>query len=186
MSTFNPLQKFLITPNGNSEYNREKKGVIVTSSIENHKDVNRIGRVENVPIGYDGDIAIGDLVVIHHNVFRSYYDMKGYERKSKEYFKDNLYLVDLNQIYLVKKNNNWDSFDHFCFVTPKKEAQKMVKLGDYESNQGFVSYSNKHLEAIGINQGDEIVFVDDSEYEFEIDEVKMYRMKTNDICIKLN
>jgi len=73
MSTFNPLQKFLITPNGNSEYNREKKGVIVTSSIENHKDVNRIGRVENVPVGYDGDIAIGDLVVIHHNVFRSYY-----------------------------------------------------------------------------------------------------------------
>jgi co-chaperonin GroES (HSP10) len=186
MSNIKPLEKFLVKPYGDSEYVREKKGVIVTSSIENHMDVNRVGVIVDTPISYEGDIKPGDLVVIHHNIFRSYYDMKGYERKSREYFKDNLYLVDENQIYLVKKNNNWNSFDNFCFVTPKKEAEALFSLGEYESNQGFVSFSNKHLERMSINKGDEVAFVDDSEYEFEIDEVKMYRMKTKDICIKFN
>ena len=186
MSTIKPLEKFLVKPYGDSEYIREKKGVIVTSSIENHMDVNRIGVVVETPISYKGDISPGDVIIIHHNIFRSYYDMKGYERKSREYFKDNLYLVDENQIYLVKKNNNWNSFDHFCFVSPKEEEKKMVALDKYESNQGVVVFSNKHLEFMGIGKGDDVAFVDDSEYEFEIDDVKMYRMKTKDICIKLN
>lgn len=185
MLIFNPLQKFLITPQGQSEYNREKNGVVLTSSIENHKDVNRIGEVVQVPVEYQGNISIGDLVVVHHNIFRSYYDMKGYERKSREYFKDNLYLVDLNQIFLVKKDNNWNSFDDFCFVSPVEE-KKEVTINKYSSNIGKLKYSNEGLFLLGVNEGDTVAFVDDSEYEFIIDDQLMYRMRTKDICIKFN
>ena len=36
-------------------------------------------------------IKEGDEIVIHHNVFRRYYDIKGKEKNSSKYFKDNLY-----------------------------------------------------------------------------------------------
>ena len=186
MSIFNPLQKFLIKPQGQSEYNREKNGVVLTSSIENHKDVNRIGEIVEVPLAYEGDISPGDLVVVHHNVFRSYYDMKGYERKSREYFKDNLYLVDITQIYLVKKDSSWSSFDDFCFVTPKEEEQESVSLDKYEKNIGVMAYSSKSLMHSGVNNGDQVAYTDDSEYQFTIDDQLMYRMRTKDICIKFN
>ena len=93
MLTFRPTKFFLVKPKNNQEYNREKNGVIITSSIENAKDVNRFGIIEKTPLSYTGDLKEGDEVVLHHNVFRSYYDIKGNERKSNEYFKDNLYLV---------------------------------------------------------------------------------------------
>jgi len=186
MSIFNPLNKFLIQPHGQSEYNKEKNGVIVTSSIESHKDVNRIGEVVEVPVGYEGEISKGDLVVIHHNIFRSYYDMKGYERKSREHFKDNLYLVDIYQIYLVKKDSDWFSFDEFCFVAPEKEKEEGVFLGRYNNNIGTIKYANKTLVDMGIKSGDRVGFTDDSEYEFEINDLLLYRMKTKDICIKIN
>ena len=38
MLTFRPTRAFLISPKNNQEYNREKGGVIITSSIENAKD----------------------------------------------------------------------------------------------------------------------------------------------------
>ena len=186
MSIFKPLNKFLVKPHG-EEYIREKNGIIVSASNESHKDVNRIGEVIATPIGYDGQISPGDLVILHHNVFRTYSDMKGYERKSNEYFKDNLYLVEKQKIYLVKKYNDWDSFDDYCFVIPREEeAKKSVSLGKYESNTGVISYDNKSLRDRGVAKGDLVGFTDDSEYEFEIDDTLMYRMKTKDICVKLN
>ena len=101
MLTFRPT-RISSKPKNNQEYNREKGGVIVTSSIENAKDVNRFGVIEKTPLCYNGDLQEGDQVVLHHNVFRSYYDMKGRERKSREYFKDNLYLVDTSKILIRK------------------------------------------------------------------------------------
>ena len=186
MLTFRPTRAFLVTPKNNQEYNREKGGVIVTSSIENAKDVNRFGIIQKTPLYYDGDLREGDEVVLHHNVFRSYYDMKGYERKSREYFKDNLYLVDKSRIYLVKKGNNYISFDDYCFVSPKGEENMEVSLGAYELHKGTVKYSNKNISDQGIDVGMEVGYTKDSEYEFEIDGELLYRMKRKDICIKFN
>mgnify|MGYP003146450276 CR=1 FL=1 len=77
MLTFRPTKSFLVKPKNNQEYNREKNGVIITSSIENAKDVNRFGIIEKTPLFYTGDLKEGDEVVLHHNVFRSYFDIKG-------------------------------------------------------------------------------------------------------------
>lgn len=184
MLTFRPTRAFLISPKNNQEYNREKGGVIITSSIENAKDVNRFGIIEKTPLSYIGDLKEGDEVVLHHNVFRSYYDMKGNERKSNEYFKDNLYLVPSNKIYLVKKNNNWISFDDYCFVSPKGEENMEVSLGAYELHKGTVKYTNENLINQGLKYGLEIGYTKDSEYEFEIDGEKLYRMRRKDVCVE--
>jgi hypothetical protein len=184
MLTFRPTRSFLITPKNNQEYNREKGGVIVTSSIESAKDVNRFGIIKKTPLYYDGDLVEGDEVVLHHNVFRSYYDMKGYERKSKEYFKDNLYLVDESKIYLVKRKKGYLSFDDYCFVSPKGEENLEVSLGSYELHKGTVKFVNPNIINQGIEEGMEVGYTKDSEYEFEIEGELLYRMKRKDICVK--
>ena len=186
MLTFRPTKSFLVKPKNNQEYNREKNGVIITSSIENAKDVNRFGIIEKTPLSYTGDLIEGDEVVLHHNVFRSYYDIKGNERKSNEYFKDNLYLVSSNKIYLVKKNNNWVSFDDYCFVSPKAEENMAVSLGAYELHKGTVKYTNDNLICQGLTDGMEIGYTKDSEYEFEVDGEILYRMRRKDICVEFS
>ena len=34
--------------------------------------------------------------------------LEGNEKNSRAYFKDNLYFVQLDQIYLYKRNNKWN------------------------------------------------------------------------------
>jgi hypothetical protein len=50
------------------------KTLIINTSIENAKDVNRIGVA--LPLNYEGNI-VGDHVVVQHNVFRTYFDGSG-------------------------------------------------------------------------------------------------------------
>ena len=38
------------------------------------------------PLGYDGEIVVGDLLLVHHNVFKFYNDMKGRQKSGKSFF----------------------------------------------------------------------------------------------------
>ena len=63
------------------------KQLILNTSIEDHKFVNRSGIIIETPIVKDEyDLQVGDEVIIHHNVFRRYYDMRGNEKNSTKYF----------------------------------------------------------------------------------------------------
>jgi hypothetical protein len=46
-------------------------------------------------------------------------------------------------------------------------------------------YPNEYLLEKGINKGDLVCFAPDSEYEFEVDGQKLYRMFDHQITIKL-
>ncbi len=65
---------FIIKPLNGLRYDALRKygdiDFVISSSQEDHTVTNRVGLVEEVPIGYDGDISIGDFVIVHHNVFR--------------------------------------------------------------------------------------------------------------------
>ena len=43
---------------------------------------------------------VGDEIYIHHNIFRRYYDIRGNEKNSGSFFKDNLFFCEHHQIYL--------------------------------------------------------------------------------------
>jgi ASC-1-like (ASCH) protein len=47
-------------------------------------------------------------------------------------------------------------------------------------------YPNEYLTRVGIKKGDIIIFTPDSEYEFQIDGVKMYRVYDHQVTIQLN
>ena len=91
-----PVNEFLITPKNGERYDNHSRfgnqQLIVNTSIENHTYVNRVGIIEKVPIDYDGPINEDDEVILHHNVFRIYYDMKGNEQSGPCHFFNDYYL----------------------------------------------------------------------------------------------
>ena len=101
------LFDFIVKPANNKRYNNttniEGLEFITSTSQEDHKFSNREAVVINVPLGYVGNIKKGDTLLVHHNVFKYYYDMKGRQKSGKSFLKDNLFFVDSDQFFLYKQ-----------------------------------------------------------------------------------
>lgn len=180
------IYDFIVEPVG-KRYDNEKqvgnKTLIVNASIESFKSVNNYAEVVATPLAYETGIKIGDIIVIHHNVFRRFYDMRGNQRDSRSMFIDGLYFVAPDQIYLYGNNKNWKSFNDRCFVVPIKNKDSF-SLEKEQELIGILKYGNSSLQALGINPGDLIGYTPGSEFEFVVDDKKLYCMKSNDIVIK--
>lgn len=179
---------FVVEPLGehyNNEVEIAGKKIIVNSTVENHKHVNRLARIMYLPSRYKGTISAGDIIIVHHNVFRIYYDIKGRPKKSPNYFKDNLYFIDEDQFYMFNNGERWNSVKDYCFVRPVNLEHGYLHEEGYEPNTGILVYGNKRLESMGVHEGDKINFTKNSEYEFDVDGEMLYRMRTNDICTVL-
>ena len=117
----NSLYDFIVEPIGeryNNTIEVDNLKLILNTKIESFKFVNKTAKVISVPLAYKTVIKPEDHVIIHHNVFRRYYDIRGKEKNSSKYFKDNLYFCQPDQIYMYKKQNKWESFMDRCFVKP--------------------------------------------------------------------
>lgn len=180
--------KFIVTPKGGNHFVNERKVggqmMVVNTSIENAKDVNREGIIVSLPLEYLGNIKVGDEVILHHNIFRDYFDMKMVTRKSTYHIKDNLFLVPDGLIYLIKKENGYVAVDDYCFIEPIFEIDRWTGKQEKE-HIGTVKYGNNLLEEIGIHEGDMIAFEKDGEYEFIIDNLRLYRMRAEMILAKV-
>jgi len=182
----NSLFDFIVEPYGQRYNNTIKVGdtsLIINTKLDNYKSVNNIGKVISVPLAYKTNIKPGDLVMIHHNVFRRFYDIRGNEKNSKSYFKDNLYFVQLDQIYLYKRSSKWKSFGDRCFIAPLKNNDE-INTSLEQSLIGVLKYGNSALEALEINEGDVVGYTPFGEYDFIVDNKRLYCMKSNDIVIK--
>lgn len=177
---------FIVKPVGSRYDNSIKvdnKELILNTKIESFKSVNNIAEVVAIPLAYKTDIKVGDTIVIHHNVFRRFYDIKGKQKNSRSYFKEDLYFVDLDQIYLYKTDTEWKAFGDRCFIKPLKNIDHL-KLDKERKLIGILKYGNDSLKALEINPGDLVGYTPFGEYEFIIDNQRLYCMKSNDIVIK--
>ena len=152
--------------------------LIINSGIEDHRFISKKAVVVSTPAAYTTKINIGDELYIHHNIFRRWYDQKGKERNSSTHFKDDLYFVSLEQIYMYNLKTHLD----YCFVKPLKN-QSVLENRKEQPNVGIVKYSNESLEALGITPGTLITFTPNSEFEFIIEGERLYCMKSNDIAL---
>ncbi len=177
---------FIVKPVGSRYENSveiDGKELILNTKIESFKSVNNTAIVVAIPLAYKTDIKIGDTIIIHHNVFRRFYDMKGKQKNSRAYFKEDLYFCSLDQIYLYKTDTEWKSFGDRCFVKPLKNTDHL-KLDKEQRLIGILKYGNDSLNALKINPGDLVGYTPFGEYEFIIDGQRLYCMKSNDIVIK--
>lgn len=181
---------FIAKPVNGKRYDNTKEigGVdfIVSTSEEDHKFSNRFAEVVELPLGYKGPIKEGDTLLVHHNVFKFYNDMRGRQKSGKSFFKDDLFFIETEQFFMYKQDNKWNAYDRFCFVKPVPATESYIKKPfTNEPLVGLMKYPNEYLLERGIKEGDMVCFSPDSEYEFTIDEEKLYRMYDHQITIKL-
>jgi hypothetical protein len=177
---------FIVKPVGERYNNKVKvadKELIVNTKIESFKSVNNVAEVVAIPLAYSTDIKVGDVVVIHHNVFRVFYDIRGNKKNSRSYFMDDLYFCDLDQIYLYKNTGKWKAFGDRCFIKPIKNID-YLNVAKEQRLIGILKYGNSSLEALKINEGDLVGYTPYGEFDFVIDGQRLYCMKSNDIVIK--
>ena len=180
------LYDFIIEPLGDKYKNEIQVGnkkVIVNTQIESWKFVNRLAKVIKTPLAFKTKIKKGDIIVVHQNVFRTFYNIRGEKKKSRSWFKNDLYFCSLDQIYLYKNSTGWHTFGDRCFIQPIKDINSLT-LDKERSLVGILKYGNSSLEALEINEGDLVGYTPDGEWEFLIQKQRLYCMKSNDIVIK--
>jgi len=171
---------FIVSPIGERYNNSTKVGekeLILNTEIFNHQYVNRLAKVIVTPLLFQSPISVGDEVIVHHNVFRRWHDVKGREKNSRSYWKDNKYLISQDQIYLYKKD--------FWIATVGNSIIKPIKSNDNFSFKkekelvGIIKYSD------GTFNKDELVgYRPGIECEDFINGERLYRVKNKFITIK--
>lgn len=177
------IYDFLVEPKKERYNNKTESGIILNTQLDNHNFVSRNAIIKSLPLKGDTEISVGDEVIVHHNVFRRFHDIRGKEVNSKSYFDDGQYIVNESQIFLYKKRGKWIGNTGYCFVKPLKSIDKF----DTEKERpliGILKYLDKDLSNIGLKEEDLVGFTPHSEYEFIIEGERLYRVPTNSISIK--
>ena len=183
----NTVYNYIVKPVDDQRYKNTKavgdKELIVNTDNFNHNYVNRFAKVVGKPKHIESSIEIGDLIVVHHNVFRRWKDVRGREKDSKSYYKDDMWFVNNDQIFLYKRYCCWEANDGFCFVKPI-QALDPLSVEKTEPEIGIMSYPDKFLQDQDIKSGDLVRFKPNTEYEFIIDGQLYYRIFSNSITMK--
>lgn len=177
---------FIVRPLGERYDNKikvEGKELILNTKIESFKSVNNLAEVISTPLAYSSDIKVGDIIIIHHNVFRRFYDIRGNQKNSRAYFMDNMYFCDIDQIYLYKSEGKWKTLGDRCFIKPLKNIDHL-KLDKEQRLIGILKYGNSSLKELKISEGDLVGYAPYGEFDFIIEGERLYCMKSNDIVIK--
>ena len=175
------VYNFVVKPKG-ERYNNTKKlddgELILNTEIYNHQYVNREAVVISTPIIGNTDIKPGDIVIVHHNVFRRWHNVKGIEKNSRAYFNEDTYFINHDQLSLYKRTDKWIAPKGYCFVIPLKATDRF-NIESEKPLQGIVKYSDGT-----VNVNELVGFTPNSEYEFIVDGERLYRVLSKFITIK--
>ena len=179
----NSIYNLIITTGNryNNTIDVEGKELIVNTEVTEHdaQYVNRIGTVVGTPLAIDTPLRPGDEVIVHHNTFRRWYDIRGEERNGGAYIDEDLYTVALSQVYAYRKPGcSWKATPGYCFVTPIKEKDNDWSVSNERTHVGYIQYGSDQLE---LSKGSLVGFTPNSEYEFNIEGNIYYRIYLNDI-----
>ena len=154
--------------------------LVINTRIEEFKSVSKVAEVVALPLSIKTDIKVGDKVVVHHNIFRRFYDIRGNEKNSRSFIKEDMYACSPEQIYMYGANK---AHLDYCFVKPLV-SHDIFSLDREKPLVGLLKYGNKGLEEMGINEEDLVSFRPTSEFEFIIDGELLYCMKLINIVAK--
>lgn len=178
------IYNFIVKPKNSRHESKKKIGdkeIILNTDLQNHNYVSRVGIVIEEPKVNNTSICVGDEIIVHHNVFRRFYDVRGNEKNSRSYYKDDMFFVTPDQIFAYKRMVKWVPLKGFNFVSPIENNNKFSNDKE-KSFVGVLKYKDPFLKKISEN--DIVGFKPGSEYEFIIENKKLYRVPTNSITIK--
>jgi len=173
----NAYKDFIVSPIG-KRYNNvsrvDDKELILNTEVFNHQYINRKAKIIATPLLFKSPVNVGDEVIVHHNIFRRWHDVKGRERNSRSYWKEDKYIISEDQIYLY--NNK--AMPGYSFVQPIKSNNKLTSNTE-QPLVGVIKYTDG---AFDINTL--VGFTPNSEYEFVIQGKRLYRVLNKFITIK--
>ena len=180
------VTSFIIKPK-KTRYNNTKeidgKSLILNTEIFTHQNVSRNAVVLEIPNIGSTEIMKGDEVIVHHNVFRRWKDIKGKEKNSKSFYKEDMYFVMPDQVFAYKRNGVWRSVKGYNFVQPL-ENKDMFSMDKETPLMGVIKHIDPDLMDQDVYLNSLVGFRPNSEYEFIIDGQRLYRVPTNSITIK--
>ena len=172
---------FIVSPKhgrSTSKKDIDGKELLLNTEVQNHHYTSRLGVVVNTPLAIDSEIQPGDEVIVHHNVFRRFRDIRGKEKNSKAYYKEDTFFVQPDQIYAYKRNAEWQALDGYCFVKPIV-AKDTLDMHHEQPAIGIIKYAGE-----GFEMGALVGFKPGMEYEFNIEGERLYRIPVNQITIE--
>ena len=172
---------FIVSPKhgrSTSKKDIDGKELLLNTEVQNHHYTSRLGVVVNTPLAIDSEIQPGDEVIVHHNVFRRFRDIRGKEKNSKAYYKEDTFFVQPDQIYAYKRNTEWEALDGYCFVKPIV-AKDTLDMHHEQPAIGIIKYASE-----GFEKGALVGFKPGMEYEFNIEGERLYRIPVNQITIE--
>ena len=176
-----PLYDYIIKPLGERYNNSIKvadgKSLIVNTEIFNHGYVNRKAVVVSTPVDNVHKLQEGQEIIVHHNIFRRWHNVKGVEKNSRGFLKENEYLASPDQIYMYKALN-WQCIKGYTFVKPIKSINK-YSTQEERPLVGIVKYSDGTFLPTQL-----VGFRPSSEFEFVVDGERLYRVLNDFITIE--
>lgn len=180
------VTNFIIKPK-EARYNNIKKvgdkDLILNTEIFTHQNVSRNAIVLEAPTVGCTEVRQGDEVIVHHNVFRRWKDIKNREQNSKSFYKEDMYFVMPDQIFAYKRNDVWRAVKGFSFIQPLENTDKF-SIDKEAPLKGVIKHIDPDLMDKDIYLNSLVGFAPNSEYEFIIDGQRLYRVPTNAITIK--
>ena len=152
-------------------YNKEHDVVVISKN----GTIGDIYEIQGLKIALPKTpIKNGDEIIVHHNVFRRWHDARGKEKNSTSYISEDLYKVNIDQVFAYKSKNEWRALPGYTFIKP------IQKQDGSEANQiGIVKYSDGSFK-----KGDLMSYNPKAEYEFVIEGERLYRVPNIFIEIK--
>ena len=180
------VNEYLIQPLG-ERYNNVKqiggKDVIVNTTMDetDFKYTNRIAEVVAVP-RYEEVLEVGDKIIVHHNTFRKWFNVRGHLKNSSNFIKEGQFFAEPDMIFAYNRGDGWVTLSDYCFIEHQdvKENAFGLLVDDKKCTfQGKVHFTNPILEVQGVKVGDNVVFDRTAAYKFEIDGKTLYKMSAH-------
>ncbi len=180
------VNNFIVTPL-KSRYSNTKEidgvNLILNTDNFNHRYVSKSAVVLAIPSGVKTEVEVGDEIIVHHNVFRRWKDIKGIEKNSKSYYKEDMYFIHWDQVFAYKRDNRWQAIDSYCFIKPI-ESNDIYSSDKEKPLVGFLKYADNSLKKAGLKEGDLVGFKPNTEYECILDKERLYRIFSKSITNK--
>lgn len=190
----------------NSSVEVEGLELAVNPDMDQPKQINRVGTIVSAPLLGSPQLEVGyEVMVIHTLLLTEIYN----NGKNKSFYlvdeEKGLFRFDQNMIVMFRESDKdqWKCHLKNVMVRPIviKEDQKIwngIIIPDAafnDSNEGYkgnvknkgtIAYGNQNLIENAIFEGDEVIFKQEREYEFEIDGETLWHMENEDLLLYEN
>ena len=173
------------------EVEKETEDTIMLNGEELYRDTSydpmklarQYGTIYKTPIQDTKDVGIqeGDKVWFHHFIATPVNHVKHADR-------ENIYQAFAEQIYLIKRGEEYIPIGVWNFMEqemlePKETSSGIIVESQSKENElhGKAVFINDWMKDQGVKEGDRVMWSENSEYDMDIDGVKLLRMRNFDV-----